>query len=37
MKYLIIVPAIIAASVIALWLWLVHGPNPYQGWEEAYD
>ncbi len=37
MKYLLIVPAVIAAAAVAMWLWLVHGPNPYQDWEEAYD
>lgn len=37
MKYLIIVPAVIAACAVALYVWAVRQPNPFLDWEGAYD
>lgn len=37
MKYLIIVPAVLLAAVVALYVWAAYDTNPFDRWEEAYD
>lgn len=37
MKYLIVVPAVLAATAVALWVWAAYQPNPFDAWEGMYD
>ena len=36
-RYLVIVPAVLMAACVALYVWAAFDPNPFEKWEEAYD
>ena len=37
MKYLVIVPAVLAAAFAALYVWALHQPNIFANMDEAYN
>ena len=36
-RYLVIVPAVLLAAVVALYFWALHQPNIFANWQEAYN
>ena len=36
-RYLVIVPAVLAAAFFALYVWALHQPNIFANWQEAYN
>ena len=36
MKYLLIVPAVLMAAAVALYVWAAYDTNPFEKWEEMY-
>ncbi len=37
MKYLAIVPAVLLAAAVAMYVWALHQPNIFANWQEAYN
>ena len=37
MKYLVIVPAVLAAAFVALYVWALTQPNIFANMDEAYN
>ena len=36
-RYLVIVPAVLAAACVAMYIWALTQPNPFANWQEAYN
>ena len=36
-RYILIIPAVLMAACVALYVWAAFDPNPFEKWEEAYN
>ena len=36
-RYILIVPAVLMAACVALYVWAAYDTNPFEKWEEAYN
>ena len=36
-RYLVIIPAVLMAAAVALYVWAAYDTNPFEKWEEAYN
>lgn len=37
MKCILIIPAVLLAAFVALYVWALHQPNIFANWQEAYN